>query len=407
MLKKLNEALLMEEHNKKKERHAKEPGRTEIKTTVPEIKGINWATATTSAAVILLILVVFQAYQARTLANEISEMEAKAAEANRLPAIEVTAIEADCAQCTPVASVLAAVTAARVNITKQLTLSASDEDSKKLITDYSIKKLPAVVVKGEIDKVGFTGFTRTADALVYAPEAPYVDAATGSIKGLVTLTLVNASSCVECTDLMPAVQQLRGLVTVKEVKAVDKDSTGGKALAEKYSMARLPGVLVSSDVAEYPVASQLAAAGTLKQDGTIALGANPPYFNTSTGKVDGIASLILLNDSSCTECYDVAMHVPIVERGFQVYLGSTKTVDSGSAEGKALISKYGITALPTILMSGDLAPYAQLNAIWKTVGTMEEDGTYAFRTMSAIAGNPYKNVTTGKVELNPAPQQQQ
>ncbi len=405
MLKKINGALPMEQRSGKKESHAKEPGRTEIKITLPEVKGINWATATTAAAIILLILVAFQAYQARTLANEISEMEAKAAEANRLPAIEVTAIEADCAQCTPLAGVMAAVTAARVNITKQLTLAASDEHSKKLITDYSIKKLPAVVVKGEIDKASLQGFTRTADALIYAPEAPYVDAATGTVKGLVTLTLINASSCAECTDLMPGVQQLRELVTVKDVKIVDKDSDEGKALVEKYSMAKLPGILVSSDIAEYPLAIQLAAAGTPKKDGSIALGANPPYFNASTGKVDGIASLILLNDSSCTGCYDVTMHIPIVER-FQVYLGSTKTVDSGSAEGKALISKYGITAVPTILITGDAKAYDALTAIWRTVGTVEEDGTYAFRTMSAIAGSPYKDLATGKIEQN-VPQQQQ
>lgn len=405
MLRKINGVLLMEQHNEKKERHPKEAGRTEIKITVPEIKGLNWATLTTAAAVILLIIVVFQAFQARTLANEISEREAKAAELNRLPAIEVTAIEADCAQCTPVASVMETVTAARVNITKQLTLAASDEHSKKLIADYSIKKLPAVVVRGEIDKVGFTGFTRTADALIYTPQPPYADAATGAVKGLVTLTLVNASSCAECTDLMPGVQQLRGLVTVKDVKVVDKDSAEGKALVEKYSMSRLPGILVSSDVAEYPLASQLAAAGTPKKDGSIALGANPPYFNVSTGKVDGIASLILLNDSSCTGCYDVSMHTQIVKRGFQVYLGSTKTVDSGSAEGKALISKYSITAVPTILLTGGVSAYAQLNAIWNTVGTVESDGTYVFRNMGAIAGNPYKNVTTGKIEPNAATRQ--
>lgn len=389
-----------------KEHHAREPGRTEIKITVPEIKGINWATVTTAAAVILLIIVVFQAYQGRALTQKISSMEAKAAEANRPPAIEVTAIEADCSQCTPLESAMATVTDARVNITKQLTLAASDEHSKRLIADYSIRKLPAIVVKGEIDKASFSGFTRTADALVYTPQAPYVDAATGTVKGLVTLTLVNATSCTECPDLMPAVQQLRSLVTVKELKTVDKDSTEGKALVEKYAMARLPGILISNDVAEYEIASQLAAAGTPKKDGVIALGANPPYFNTSTEKIDGIANLILLNDSSCAGCYDVTIHVPIVKKGFQVYLGSTKTVDTGSAEGKSLISKYKITAVPTLLLSGDLSPYDQLNTIWKTVGTVEDDGTYVFRTMSGIAGNPYMNLTTGKIEANAAQQAQ-
>ncbi len=404
----------MEEHKESKEtkeHHAKEDGssnagKTEIKITVPEIKRVNWATITTIAAIVLLLVVAFQAYQGRMLTQKISAMEAKTAEENKLPNIEVTAIEAEgCAQCMPLAEILATINpSAWANITKQLTLTASDEHSKTLIREYSIKKLPAIVVKGEIDKIGLgSGFTRTADALIYIPQPPYVDAATGAVKGLVSLTYVNASSCTECTDLMPAAQNLRSVIMVKGINVVDKDSPEGKALVKKYSMARLPGILISNDVAEYQIASQLAQAGTLEKDGVIVLGANPPYLNISTGKVAGIANLILLNDSSCTGCYNVMFHSSVV-KGYGVYLGSTKVVDASSAEGKSLISKYKIMAVPTILMTGDLAPYAQLNAVWKTVGTVESDGTYVFRAMSAIAGMPYMNMTTGKMEANPAAQ---
>ncbi len=395
----------MEEHKEKKDHHKKE-GTKEIRISIPEVKGLNWNTITTAAVAILLVIVLFQAYQARALIQKISAVEAKAVEENKLPSIEVTGIEAEgCDQCTPLAEILATINpSAWANITKQLTLTASDEQSKTLIREYSIKKLPAIVVKGEIDKIGLgSGFTRTADALISIPQPPYVDAATGAVKGLVSLTYVNASSCTECTDLMPAAQNLRSVIMVKGINVVDKDSPEGKALVKKYSMARLPGILISNDVAEYQIASQIAIAGTLEQDGTIAIGANPPYLNISTGKVDGIAGLIMLNDSSCTTCYDVTMHMPIVKR-FQVYLSSTRTVDSSSAEGKALISKYKITAVPMILLTGDVSVYAQLNAIWNTVGTVESDGTYIFRAMSAIPGSPYKNLTTGKVEANAAAQ---
>ncbi len=413
----------MEEHKEKKEHNPKDAnageasthgssdhGKKEIKIAVPEIKGLNWATISTAAAIILLIIAVFQTYRLNSISESYAKMEAKSAELHKLPAVQVIAIDTDCAQCTPIASILSTVTSAQANITQTTSLKPTDLKSRQLISEYSIKRLPTVVVTGETGKLKLAdaGFAQVGNALVYTQTAPpYVDAATGAVKGLVTLTLVNASGCAECTDLMPALQQLRGLVTVKDAKIVDKDSADGAALVEKYSMSRLPGILISNDVAEYPVASQLAKAGTPKQDGTIAVGANPPYFNTSTGKVDGIASLILLNDSSCAQCYDVTMHIPIVKRGFQIYLGSTKVVDAGSAEGKSLISKYNIMAVPTILLTGDMSVYGQLNAIWKTVGTVESDGTYVFRAMSAIAGRPYMNLTTGKVELNPAPQQPQ
>ncbi len=396
----------MEEHKEKKGHHQKD-GKKEIRISIPEVKGISLNAITTGALVILLIIVLFQAYQAGALTQKLTSMEAKAAEENKLPVIEVTAIEADdCAQCTPLASITAQIAAARANVTKSTLLKSADPKSQELIREYSIRRLPTAVVTGEVDKVSIAGFTKVGNALVHAQTAPpYVDVATGSVKGLVSLTYVNASGCAECPDLLPAVQQLRSIITVKGVNVVDKDSPEGKALVEEYAMARLPGILVSSAVAEYPIASQLAATGTVKKDGSIALGANPPYFNTSTGKVDGIASLILLNDSSCAACYDVTMHIPIVER-FQVYLSSTRTVDAGSAEGKGLVSKYGITAVPTILITGDVSVYVQLAAIWGTVGTVEKDGSYVFRTMSAIAGRQYRNLTTGKVELNTATQQQ-
>lgn len=403
----------MEEHKESKEtkeHHAKEDGsrnagKTEIKITVPEIKGINWATITTAAAIILLLVVSFQAYQGRTLTQKVNALEAKAAELSKLPVIEVTAIEADCAQCAPLATILGTITPAQANITKTSSLQPADAASQQLITKYSIKHLPTVIVTGEIAKLQLSdqGFETSEDALIYNPAPPYVDAATGAVKGLVTLAYVNASSCSECSDLMPAVQQLSSLVKVTSVKVVDKDSAEGAGLIAKYSMAKLPGILISSDIAEYPIASQLAQAGTVEKDGVIALGANPPYLNLSTGKVAGIASLTMLNDSSCTGCYNVMFHSSVVN-GYGVYLSSTKVVDASSAEGKSLISKYKIIAVPTILMAGDLAPYAQLNAIWKTVGTVESDGTYVFRAMSAIAGMPYKNLTTGKVEANAAAQ---
>lgn len=391
----------MEEHKEKKDHHQKE-GKKEIKITIPEIKGLDWGTITTAAVVILLILAVFQAYQARALTQKVIAMEANAAEKNRLPSIEVTAIEADdCAQCTPLASITAQITAARANVTKSTLLKSADSKSQQLIREYSIRRLPTVIVTGEVDKASLEAFTRVGDALVHAQTAPpYMDAATGSVKGLVSLTYVNASGCKECPDLMPALQQLRSQVKVKEVRIVDYGSSEGSAVVKEYDMLRLPGILVSNDVTEYPLGAQLAQVGSVKKGGAIALGANPPYLNTSTGKVDGIANLIMLNDSSCAQCYDVTIHLPIVERGFQVYLNSTKTVDVSSAEGKELVSRYGITAAPTILITGDVSAYTRLASVWGTVGTVEKDGTYVFSAMSAIAGSPYKNLTTGKVEQN-------
>ena len=387
--------------------HGAPKGRSEIKITIP--KGLNLTTITTFVAIALLVIVIFQAGETYTLSKKLGTMKAKAIEESKAPVIQITAIEADCKECTPITNLLSTIKSAKLNITKSLTLLSTDAHSQQLITEYSIKKLPTIIVTGEIGKVQLAdaGFTKVNDALVYTNVAPpYLDLASSQVKGLVSVTLVNVSSCKICSDLMPVVQQLGKIVTVSNFKLVDSSSAEGQALVQQYSMARLPGLLLSSDIKEYTTAAQIAKAGTAKQDGVIALGANAPYINTSTGKVAGATQMILLNDSTCATCYDLNIHLAILRNNYHVFMDPIRTVDVNSPEGQALVAKYNIKAAPTFLLSGDVAPYDALRNVWPTVGTVESDGTYVFRTMSAIAGRPYKDLTTGNVVQNAVQQKQ-
>ena len=191
---------------------------------------------------------------------------------------------------------------------------------------------------------------------------------------------------------------------VGKFSVVDYGSGEGKKVASEFSMMRLPGILVSGDVMEYPIGAQLAQVGTTKKGGAIALGANPPYFNVTTGRIEGVAGMVWLNDSSCSGCYDVRMHQAIVEGRFQIYLETVSTIDAGSKEGMDMITRYNVTALPTVILTGDLSLYAQLTSIWPGVGTVEKDGAYVFREMGQISGSPYKDVMTGKIIPNLPPQ---
>lgn len=404
---------MAEHHSEKHRKHPEHPihhekpsdSQKEIKITLPTVKGLNATTVTTAAAVILLLFAVFQAYQGNILSREVGKMAAAAEEKNRAPEIELTAISAECAQCTPVEAALAAVKAAKVNVTKESILGQNDEHAKTLIRQYDIARLPTVVVKGEIDNVGLAGFTRSNDALIYTGgQPPYVDAATGQVKGVVTLTYVNATGCAICPDLLPVVEQLKATVKVGKVTVVGSDSSEGQKLIKDYEMARLPGLLLSNDVNEYAVSAQLAQVGTSKKGGVIALGANPPYLNVSTGKAYGVTQVILLNDSTCNACYDASLHLSVLKGSYQVYTDSIRTVDAASAEGRQLVSKYNITAVPTVVVTGEPAAYDALTAIWASVGSIESDGAYIFRNMEAIAGRPYKDLTTGNVNPN-TPQQ--
>ncbi|MDO8618388.1 MAG: hypothetical protein Q7R49_00420, partial [Candidatus Daviesbacteria bacterium] len=86
---------------------------------------------------------------------------------------------------------------------------------------------------------------------------------------------------------------------------------------------------------------------------------------------------------------------------------SQRSVDISSVEGKSLLARYGITKVPTILISPEADQYANLKNVWKNVGTVETDGWYVFREMQQLRGAVYKDLTTnqivGKVVASPSP----
>jgi hypothetical protein len=79
-------------------------------------------------------------------------------------------------------------------------------------------------------------------------------------------------------------------------------------------------------------------------------------------------------------------------------------VDTGSDEGKQLLDKYDIENVPTIILDGDLEVYDNFKAVWENVGTIEDDGTYVFRTITAMGqGIVYNDLAAGEIKgLSPA-----
>ncbi|MEK7167842.1 MAG: hypothetical protein AAB791_02455, partial [Patescibacteria group bacterium] len=53
--------------------------------------------------------------------------------------------------------------------------------------------------------------------------------------------------------------------------------------------------------------------------------------------------------------------------------------------GKALVGKYAITAVPTMLLNGELEEYQNFQQVWPLVGKIwENDGTYIFTKLDEM-----------------------
>ncbi len=402
------------EHNETQHDHAENPvhhsveHHSEHHKNLPVKKNSTIMTLGLLALMIaLLSILIFNQIQISTLKAVIGEKVADAAEASRPAKIQLTMLaDSSCAECFSTDKIIAGVKATNSNITSEKTIQYNSEDGKSLVQKYKIMSIPTIIITGETDKNQYAGFIKEGDALVFQqPTPPYLDLDKGKVVGRVELTIISHASCKNCSDLTPLALQIKnaGVGIYKENK-LDSQSTDAAELIKKYSIKKLPTILMSSDASYYQIIAQAwPSLGTVENDGTFVMRTiNPPYYSVDSGKTEGFATVILLNDSSCKECYKVTDHMNILKSGFGMAIESLNNVDVSSTQGKELVKKYNISAVPTVLVSNADA-YTEFREAWTPVGTRESDGTYIFRNFTVWPGHSYKNLNTGKVELNPVP----
>ncbi len=355
---------------------------------------------------LLLILLVFNQIQIFGIYNTINDKTAAEKDAAKPASLQLMAInDNSCSDCFSTKSIIAGIKGDNVNITQEKNLNYSSEEAKTLIESYGITKVPAVIITGEISKVTLQGFEKQNDGLVLQQiSPPYRDLNTQSIIGRISLTILNVSSCPKCPDMTIVVSQMKQAgISIFSEKNVDIKTAEGSELVKKYNITKAPTILLSNDAGQYSVISTAwQTIGTVENDGTFVMReTSPPYYDVASKEIRGLASVILLNDSTCKECYNVTDHLSILKLGFGIDPETTKTADISSSEGKTLIKKYNITAVPTIIIY-NVDAYESLKPSWAVVGSIEKDGAYIFRNFDQWQGNAYKDLTTGKVVPNTA-----
>ncbi|VVB81685.1 Thioredoxin domain protein [uncultured archaeon] len=277
----------------------------------------------------------------------------------------------------------------KVKEVKELSIA----DSAELIEKYNLSKLPAVLITGDITNLTIPNFDQIEDALVFAKTpAPYYDVATKKIKGKVSVIVLEEPACTECFDVKLLLQQLEAAgVKIAEQKTVEAKSDEGKLLIANYKIGKVPTIIFSKDALDYDVITQVwDQVGTKESDGKLVLRTlNPPYINVSTGKTEGLVSLIVLSDKNCTECYNASVIKELFQQNINMQIKTEETVDVASTKGKMLAKKYAIDLIPTVLLSKEASAYPNFEVAWQAVGTQEKDGMFVFRSVPLIE-NAYK-----------------
>ncbi len=346
---------------------------------------------------LLMALAIFNSFTVLTMDSKMEEKISQIMEANRPATIQLTIIQPVCDGCTDVSALVDEVKQSNINLTSERAIAAKDAIS--FISKYSITRLPAIILEGEITRISAKDFETREHALVYDQVAPpYYSILSKKIEGKVDAWVIDAPQCEKCPDMRDIIGAFTDQgVFFTSTSALNADDPQAISLIAANHITKLPALMLSEGISAYPEILQAMAKGGFTKSANVHVYESPlPFYNFSSGIVRGFVDVIFVNDSGCVGCYDVKIHNQILSR-FGLAIGLERTVDFAAAEGKKIVQEYGITSLPAVILTGDVGMYSGFEQLWLTVGSVEEDGSYVFRSNGALGGLPYKNLTTGEM----------
>ena len=218
----------------------------------------------------------------------------------------------------------------------------------------------------------------------------------------ITITLITDSTKQNLLELAPLISQLGQIPEIKiaSQEKLEVGSAEAKELIEKYTIEKIPSVLLQGEAKESAALTQnWPQLGTIEADGTMVLRNIPPiYLETATGKIRGQTRVAFISVPDKNGVFDAEeVFTQILQNAFGVNPVEEETISYASPKGKALLSKYKLEKIPTVILSGDLNAYSGFPQAWLQGGTVEADGNYVFRNLEAIQGIKYFDMNTNEV----------
>jgi len=350
--------------------------------------------------VALLVVLAYSAYSVFSVYQTVSNF--KPAEPPHIAQLALTVIEAPlCAECLDADTITRAISQLPLTNVTTTVVQHNSIEGQKLIKGYALAKLPAAIVTGETENVTIPGFTEQDGAFVFGNvPPPYYDLKTAAVAGRVDLTFITDKSCKECLPIAEFGNQMKQVgVAVGKTTSVDFTDKLGQELIKKYSITKVPAMVMTGDALLYAVVQQVwSGVGTQESDGMLVLrNISPPYREVNSRQIRGLVTLTSLVDSTCAQCYNVSMHQLVLEQSFGMKFKDIKKLDITSSAGAQLVTKYSITQVPTFILDKEAATYSAVPLAWAEVGTQESDGAFVFRKVDLLQGVTFKDLKTGEL----------
>ncbi|MBI4426570.1 MAG: hypothetical protein HY567_03245 [Candidatus Kerfeldbacteria bacterium] len=250
--------------------------------------------------VVAAALLIANATMLQAMNSDVQTQKRQAEEAIKPAEIEVTAVTApSCQNCFNLMNLLGSLSGnEKIKVVKTDTVDYTSAAGASMVKQYNLERAPAFIIKGQTEKllsvlpaVKSYGQLAGNDFAGKNTPAPYLEIATGQVRGEFQATYLTEKQCSECYDPTvnrQALQQL-GMRPTSET-TVDRADPDGQNLVKQYKLTTTPTVILTGDLAAYVNFNQVwKKVGTIEPDGAYVFRSGQDlmgtYYDLATKKV--------------------------------------------------------------------------------------------------------------------------
>ncbi len=198
--------------------------------------------------------------------------------------------------------------------------------------------------------------------------------------------------CEKCFDANIIINRIKISHKVEyEVSHVSDKSILSQKYVDRYNIKNLPAIVISGDIENKKIVSAWKALLGRKTEDRIIIENLLPYYDLKEGKVRGVIDIVILKDKTCKKCFSEDIFTDILKK-IGVVIDDKNVYDISSVKGRALVRKYAINKVPTLILPPNVGDYPEFTTSWKKeIGTVEENGMYVLREVQKLSPE-YKEI---------------
>ncbi len=213
-------------------------------------------------------------------------------------------------------------------------------------------------------------------------------------------TSIIDSSCIDCFKVSSIISQFKAQNAFEiSEQIIEFSSIEARQKIKELKIKSIPAIIISGDLnkaKQNAFFSSLIKSNEFK-DSVVLNNFQGVFFDLDSNSFKGRVKQINLVNSSCTFC-SVVPGKAFLEK-FGVSISSFSEIDFNSSEGQALISKYSIKKIPSMIFSEDLKYYPQIFTNLKTISSLESDNSLVLREIVPPYFDADLNKVAGLVSL--------